>query len=244
MKINSNTVFITGGTSGIGLGFAKEFARQGNTVIICGRSEDRLNNIKGEFPQIITRQCDVSIAEEREALYAWVKENYPAVNVLINNAGVQLNNQINAAIDNTRLEYEIHTNVIAPVHLSGMFIDLLMTKHEAAIINISSGLAFVPLAHLPIYCATKAAIHSISLSLRHQLKDTSIKVFEIAPPMVDTNLGQDRRDDKTQSHGGISVTEFINETMPAIAADVFEVAIGQAKGLYEKREAVFGFMNK
>ena len=244
MKTTANTILITGGSSGIGLGFAKEFLRLGNKVIICGRREDRLNKVKEQHPEIIIRTCDVSIAKEREELYAWAKANHPDINVLINNAGVQLNTDITRAFDSKKVSTEIDTNIIAPIHLSSLFINLLETKKEAAIINITSGLAFAPLAFMPVYCATKAALHSLTLTLRHNLKNTSIKVFEIAPPAVDTELGHDRREDKSQSHGGISVSEFIHEAMEAISGDVFEAAIGQAKGLRAKREELFSMMNK
>jgi len=244
MKTSNNTILITGGSSGIGLGFAEEFLRLGNKVIICGRREDRLNKVEEAHPEIITRICDVSVAQEREELYAWAKENHPDINVLINNAGVQLGTDITRSFDSKKVNLEIDTNIVAPMHLSSLFISLLETKKESAIINITSGLAFAPLAFMPLYCATKAALHSLTLSLRHNLKNTSIKVFEIAPPAVDTELGHDRREDKAQSHGGISVAEFLKEAMEAISKDVYEVAIGQAKGLRAKREELFDMMNK
>jgi uncharacterized oxidoreductase len=244
MNTTKNTILITGGSSGIGLGFAKEFLKLGNKVIICGRREDRLNEVKSQNPGIIIRRCDVSVPEQREVLYLWVIENHPDTNILINNAGVQLNANITETIDLSRIEEEVDTNFIAPIHLSSLFIKHLKTKKEAAIINISSGLAFAPLAFMPVYCATKAALHSVTLSLRHQLKNTSVKVFEIAPPAVDTELGSDRRADKNQSHGGISVEEFIKEAMVSINDDIFESAIGQAKGLYLKREELFDHLNR
>ena len=244
MKVTSNTILITGGTSGIGLGFAKEFNLLRNTVIICGRRMDRLEKIKEDYPEIIIRQCDVSDDQQRKELYEWIKSNYPETNILINNAGIQLNSDIIHGFDTKRVRSEVETNFIAPMHLSYLFTDLLKTKEESAIINISSGLAFAPLAYIPVYCATKAALHSYTLSFRYLLKKTSVKVFEIAPPQVDTELGHDRRDDSSQSHGGISVSEFIKETMEAIKADIYEVAIGQSKGLYLKREELFNSMNR
>jgi len=243
MRTTANTILITGGASGIGLGFVKEFYSLGNKIIICGRSEDRLKKVKKEIPEIIIRQCDVSDAQQREELYTWINDNYPETNVLINNAGIQLNSNITKAFDMNRIRAEVETNFVAPMHLSSLFTDLLKTKEESAIINISSGLAFTPLAIIPVYCATKAALHSYTLSFRHLVKGTSIKVFEIAPPSVDTELGRDRRDNATQSHGGISVSEFINEAMEAIKGDVYEAAIGQSKGLYMKREELFNNMN-
>jgi len=118
-----------------------------------------------------------------------------------------------------------------------------LCRRVSSIINISSGLAFVPIAFMPVYCATKAAIHSLTLSLRHQLRNTSLKVFEIIPPSVDTELGHERREDKTETHGGIPVSEFLAEAMEAIRSDTLEAAVGQAKGLRAKREELFEAMN-
>lgn len=244
MKTTSNTILITGGNSGIGLGFAEEFLRLGNKVIICARREDRLNRVKEKYPEVIIKKTDVSIASQREELYLWVKNNHPEINVLINNAGVQLNIDITANLELKKLNAEIDTNLVAPIHLGSLFLPLLLSKSEAAIINISSGLAFVPLAFMPVYCATKAALHSFTLSLRHQLKKTSVKVFEIAPPMVDTELGQQGRSDTSKSHGGMPVSEFIDEAMKAISFDVFEPAIGQVAGIRMRREELFDVMNK
>ena len=243
MQTTGNTVLITGGTSGIGLAFAMEFLQLGNKVIICGRREHRLAEIQKQDSEIITRVCDVAKSEDREDLANWVISNYPEVNVLINNAGLQLLTDLTKPVDLSRVNSEVDINFIAPIHLTSLFAEHLSTKKEAAIINISSGLAFVPLSFMPVYCATKAAIHSLTLSLRHQLKNTRVKVFEIAPPAVDTELGSDRREDKTQSHGGLPVTDFINEAMEAIKNDLFEAPIAGAKNSREKREALFSFLN-
>jgi uncharacterized oxidoreductase len=243
MQLTGNTILITGGTSGIGLAFAEAFLRLGNKVIICGRREDRLYSIKEKYPDIATRLCDVASADEREDLFRWVLSTHADLNVLINNAGVQYTTDLTKRVDLKKVSNEIETNLVAPVHLSSLFSEYLSQKQNAAIINISSGLAFVPLAFMAVYCATKAAVHSFTLSLRHQLRNTNIKVFEIAPPAVDTELGSDRREDKTQSHGGIPVDEFIAEAMEALKNDVFEAPIAQAKNSHAKREAVFEMMN-
>ena len=243
MQITGNTILITGGTSGIGLAFAEEFLRSGNKVIICGRRQNRLSQIEEKNPGIVTYVSDVADSKDREALANQVISNYPDVNVLINNAGVQLLTDLTKPVNLTRVNSEVETNFIAPIHLSSLFAQHFATKKEAAIINISSGLAFVPLSFMPVYCATKAAIHSLTLSLRHQLKNTSIKVFEIAPPAVDTELGSDRRQDETQSHGGLPANEFIEEAMEAIKNDIWEAPIAGAKNSREKREALFDFMN-
>src|SRR4028118_310284 len=243
MQTTGNTILITGGTSGIGLAFAEEFLRSGNKVIICGRRQNRFAQIEEKNPGIVTYVSDVADSKDREALANQVISNFPDVNVLINNAGVQLLTDLTKPVNLPRVNSEVETNFIAPIHLSSLFAQHFATKKEAAIINISFGLAFVPLSFMPVYCATKAAIHSLTLSLRHQLKNTSIKVFDIAPPAVDTELGSDRREDKTKSHGGLPVNDFIGEAMEAIKNDILEAPIAGAKNSREKREALFGFMN-
>jgi uncharacterized oxidoreductase len=243
MHLKGNTILITGATSGIGLAFAKAFLNEGNKVIICGRRQERLEQIKKEFPQIITRQTDIADTQQRDDLAVWIQEHHPDANILMNNAGVQLATDLTNPFNLDRVRSEVETNFIAPVHLCSLFAQHLLNKENGTIINISSGLAFVPLAFMPVYCATKAAIHSLTLSLRYQLKDSGVKVFEIAPPSVDTELGHDRREDKSQSHGGIPVEEFITEAMEALKNDIYEAAIGMSKGLREKRETLFEQMN-
>ena len=243
MKISGNTILITGGTSGIGLAFALEFIRLDNTVIICGRREEKLKQLAAEYPGLITRVCDVADTAQRVDLYDWTVKNYPGMNVLMNNAGIQLVTNLTATVDLDSVRSEVETNFIAPVHLGSLFAQHLAKFDTSAIINISSGLSFVPIAFMPVYCATKAAIHSLTLSQRHQLRNTSIKVFEIAPPSVDTELGHQRRTDKSQNHGGIPVGEFLSEAMEAITNDTLEAAIGQSKHLRAKREEMFLPMN-
>ncbi len=243
MQLSTNTILITGGTSGIGLAFAEQFLAAGSKVIICGRREERLKALSEKYPDLVTKKCDVANASDREELADWVLQNHPEINVLMNNAGVQLFTDMTKPVDLDRIQSEIETNVIAPIHLTSLFAEHLSHKDNAVIINISSGLAFAPLAFMPVYCATKAAVHSLTLSLRHQLKNTSVKVFEIIPPSVDTELGHDRREDKNESHGGLPIADFITEAMEALKNDIFEAPIGQSKGLREKREALFEAMN-
>jgi uncharacterized oxidoreductase len=243
MNTTGNTILITGGTSGIGLAFAEQFIKDGNRVIITGRREDRLEAIAKTHAGIITRVSDVADAAQRVELASWVKKNYPETNMLINNAGIQLLTNLKSPCELERVEIETQTNFIAPVHLASLFVPLLAGKENACIVNITSGLAFTPLASMPVYCATKAAMHSFTLSLRFQLKDTGIKVFEIAPPAVDTELGHDRRADKTETHGGIPVSEFIAGAMQAIKNDQYEAAVGMAAGLRARREELFDQMN-
>ena len=243
MQTSGNTILITGGTSGIGLAFAKKFLELNNKIIICGRREDRLKKIKTSYGEIETRVCDIQKKEERISLAEWVIKKFPDTNILINNAGIQLLADLTKEVDIERVNREIEINLVAPIHLSSFFVQHLKQKNNSAIINISSGLAFVPLAPVPVYCATKAAIHSFTLSLRYQLKDIKIKVFEIAPPSVDTELGSDRRKDKNATHGGMHIDEFISEAMQYIEKDVLESAVGPAKNMREKREAFFPIIN-
>ncbi len=221
MNISGNTILITGGTSGIGPEMTRQLVAAGNKVLICGRRIERLQEIKKEYPPVEISECDVAVASDREALFSWVAEHFPEVNILVNNAGVQLHTNLTQPVDVKQIALETETNFIAPVHLASLFAQHLSSKPQAAIINVPSGLAFAPLAFMPVYCATKAAIHSLSLSLRHQLKNTSVKVFEVIPPSVDTELGHHNREDKTQSHGGKPVAEFVTAAIDAIANDVY-----------------------
>ena len=244
MNTRNNTILITGGTSGIGLAFAEEYLKRGNKVIICGRRSERLKQLKEKHQALITRECDIEVAVQREYLHNWIVENHPDTNILMNNAGIQLLVDLTKPVELDGIYSEVETNLIAPIHLASLFAKHLATKKDAAIMNVSSGLAFVPIAFIPVYCATKAAIHSLTMSLRYQLKDTSVKVFETIPPSVDTELGHQRRADKTQTHGGIPIAEFLTEAMEAIENDTLEAAIGGSKGLREKREEMFSVMNK
>ncbi|HVW97683.1 MAG TPA: SDR family NAD(P)-dependent oxidoreductase [Mucilaginibacter sp.] len=243
MKITGNTILITGGTSGIGLSLAEKLLAQGNKVIITGRRANRLNDIKARLPEIIIKESDVADAGQRVELKDWISKNHPDMNMLINNAGVQLVFDLKTPIDPDRVHSETETNFVAPVHLSTLFVPLLTDKADSAIINVTSGLVFVPVALMPVYCATKAAMHSFTLSLRYQLKDTAIKVFEIIPPQVDTELGHDRRADKNKSHGGMPPDEFVGHFISAIQSDELEAAIGAAEGLRQQRETIFERFN-
>jgi uncharacterized oxidoreductase len=175
MKTTGNTILITGGATGIGLSLTEVLSRDGNQVLICGRRKEKLLQAQAKFPQVQTKECDITNAKDLQSLYEWVMANYPDLNILVNNAGIQ--RQVDFTKGESDLldgEDEIQVNLSATIHLSAMFIQQLMKFKESAIINISSGLGFVPLTIVPIYCATKAAIHSFSWSLRHQLRKTNI----------------------------------------------------------------------
>jgi uncharacterized oxidoreductase len=248
MRTSGNTILITGGATGIGLSLVETFLRVGNEVIICGRREDKLAWAKDKFTKLQTLRCDVSDGQDRKRLYHWAVENYRKVNILINNAGIQKEIDFRKGIaDLQDKENEIDINLQAPVQLSALFIPHLMAQKEAAIMNISSGLAFIPLAIMPIYCATKAALHSFSLSLRHQLRDTTVKVFEIVPPTTDTELDRGARQRRDQTDRGIKPEIVAKATIEAMEKDDFEAAVGQAQFLRassrNEPERVFQMIN-
>jgi uncharacterized oxidoreductase len=232
MKTTGNTILITGGATGIGFSLAEVFVNAGNEVIICGRRENKLKEAKHKLPQIHTKVCDLSQEKERESLYKWVNSHFKNLNILINNAGIQrMVNLRKGTRDLFNGEDEIEINLTAPINLSAYFIPSFLKQKEAAIINISSGLGFVPIAAMPVYCATKSAIHSFSLSLRHQLRDTSIKVFEIIPPIVDTELDKGARGERGQEDRGIPPLKVAQATLKALENDEYEIAIGMAENL-------------
>lgn len=210
MKISNNKVLITGGATGIGLGLTKRFIEENNTVIICGRRESVLQEIADQYPAVITRVCNLAVAAEREALYAWVAAEHNDTNVLINNAGIQQWMKIEDDDFFTRAQEEIAINIEAPVHLAFLFSKLASID---TIMNVSSGLSFVPLTKTPVYSATKAFVHSFTLSLRHLLKNRNIEVIELIPPALNTDLGGKGLHDQAPP-----VSDFINAVFEQLAA--------------------------
>jgi uncharacterized oxidoreductase len=242
MELGSNTVLVTGGASGIGLALAERFLKAGSRIIVCGRHEPRLAAVRARHPAIETRACDLSRAAEREALAEWAAREHPGLNVLVNNAGIQRRVALDRPEPWDAAHEEIAINFEAPVHLAQLFAGQLRRQPYAAIINITSGLAFVPLATVPIYCATKAALHSFSLSLRHQLADSPIQVVEVAPPAVNTDLGG-----PGLHTFGVAVDEFADAAMAGFEAGDLEIAYGFAarssRASREEQDAIFRRMN-
>ncbi len=232
MRITGNTIFITGGATGIGFALANAFVREGNEVIICGRRENKLEEAKSKLPTVHTIKCDLEISSERKILFETVTKKFKSLNVLINNAGIQKAYDFeHGTADLFDAENELTINLEAPIHLAALFTGHLKNIEESAIVNISSGLAFVPLAFMPVYCASKAAIHSFTISLRHQLRNTKVKVFEIIPPTVNTELDKGRRNANGMANIGISSEVVANESLIALQKNNFEVSIGMAKNL-------------
>jgi uncharacterized oxidoreductase len=242
MRIESNTVLITGGATGIGLALAERFLRVGSEVIVCGRREERLREAKAKHPRLHTRICDVASESDRRALFAWAAAEFPALNVLINNAGVWHPLQVSEAVPWERTRMDIATNLEAPIHLSQLFIPHLRGQDAPAIVLVTSGLAFVPMAAVPVYCATKAALHSFALSMRHQLAGGPIKVVEIAPPHVNTDLGA-----PGSNAAGMPLEEFIDAAMAGLARGDPEVTCGFSTKVSQASrpeiDAIFGQLN-
>jgi uncharacterized oxidoreductase len=216
---------VTGGSGGIGLGLVKEFLKHGSIkVLITGRREDALQKVAQEFPgKIFYKVSDAGKAEDRVALLEWVKENHPDCNCLVNNAGIQRHLapvQDTASWEERATEIEI--NLSGPIHLSTLFIPYFLAKQDQTVCllaNVSSGLAFVPFCDGPVYSATKAAIHSYTMCMRYSLQDTHVRVVEIVPPAVKTNLGG--------SHDyGEECDEYCAATMERVIAGEPEVGFG------------------
>ncbi|HZF64328.1 MAG TPA: SDR family NAD(P)-dependent oxidoreductase [Chitinophagaceae bacterium] len=232
MQTTNNTILITGGSTGIGLAIAETFIREGNQVLICARRESKLLEAKQKNPNLHIRVCDIGNKSEREALYQWATSEFPNINMLINNAGIQKEIDFTTGASNLNDdESEIEINFTACVHLSALFIPhFLKQKKECAIVNVTSGLAFIPLKIVPVYCATKAALHTFTVSLRSQLNKSNIHVFEIAPPIVKTELHREAKARK-QSERGVSSSVVAEETLKAIKNNHHEKIVGQAKVL-------------
>ncbi|KAA9345582.1 SDR family oxidoreductase [Adhaeribacter soli] len=225
MEIGGNTVLITGGATGIGLALAVRFLKAGSQVIICGRRKAKLEEAKLNHPELHIRVCDVGLEEERNALFLWTVAEFPQVNVLINNAGIQ--RRVEATKDQDSWEErrkEIAINLEAPIHLSSLFVPHFITQPKAAIINVSSGLAFTPGTFATIYSATKAALHSFTMSLRYELEGTPVKVLEIVPPAVNTDLGG------AGIHTmGVPLDEFADAIMQRLAGGEVEIGYGRSE---------------
>jgi uncharacterized oxidoreductase len=249
MKMRSNTIFITGGTSGIGKGLAEAFHRLGNQVIISGRREDRLRSVCAANPGVRYFVLDVTDPASIRNTARKVIDEFPTLNCVFNNSGVQRRHDFASGkpIDESAMLAEIQTNLLGLIRVSVEFLPHLKNQQRATLLNVSSGLAFVPIAVFPVYCATKAAVHSFSLSLRRQLRDTNVRVIELIPPYVATELGG-----AAQAPAGalrqMPLETFIAETMKELETDADEIAIGGAKNLLaasspENVKKVFAGMN-
>lgn len=224
MRLDANTILITGGASGIGLAFAERFLRAGSRVIICGRRADKLQEVRTTHPGLHTRVCDVGEEAQRRELFQWVTREFPGVNVLVNNAGIQRRDfHFYHPEPWERTRQELAINLDAPIHLTQLFLPHLVRQQAPVIMNVTSGLAFVPIAAVPLYCATKAALRSVTLSLRHQLASAGVQVIEIIPPAVNTDLGG-----PGLHTFGVPLAEFADAVFARLPHGDLEIAYGFA----------------
>lgn len=241
MKLTGRTILITGGSAGIGLAFALKFAELGNEVIVTGRRKEVLDALKAKHPKLHVIQSDVADPAQIAALAAKVKAGFPKLDVLMNNAGVLLYKNLKApAADLAGLMAEMDINVGGVIRTTSAFIDLL-TANKGTVLNVSSGLAFVPLPAAPIYSATKAAIHSYTQSLRYQLEDTGVEVIELMPPAVKTDMNAAVSD--SDGFSLMSTDELVKRSFAALSAGDVEIRPGQANQLALMRRLAPGFIN-
>ncbi|NSL90955.1 SDR family NAD(P)-dependent oxidoreductase [Chitinophaga sp. Mgbs1] len=227
MKTSNNTVLITGGSAGIGLELARTLQQQGNTVIITGRDTGRLEQAAAAIPGIITIACDVTLHTDVKRLLRILEQEYPQLNILINNAGKAYTYRLSDRADAMeKAADEMLTNYFSVIQLTEMLLPLLGRQPEAAIVQVSSIVAFAPSANIPTYAASKAALHSYTQSLR--LSVAPIRVFELMPPLVNTAFSRD-----IGGSNGIPPQQVAAEFLAALAADVYEIHVGNTAQFYQ-----------
>jgi uncharacterized oxidoreductase len=226
MKLTSNTILITGGGSGIGRGLAEALHQRKNQVIIAGRRKDRLIEVAKANPGMAWTELDIEDPVSMSTVTKKLTVEYPKLNVLINNAGIMNIDDVSTAVDDRLLVSTLTTNLMGPIRMTGAFIEHLKRQPYAAVINNTSVLGFVPMAIAAIYSSTKAAMHSYTLSLRYKLKNTRVKVLEIAPPWVQTDLLGSNNEPRA-----MPLAEFIEETMRVLGTDADEVLVERARQL-------------
>ncbi|MVT08556.1 SDR family oxidoreductase [Chitinophaga tropicalis] len=229
MKTSNNTVLVTGGSAGIGYEIAKQLTEKGNHVIITGRNTERLQKAAAQLKNVTAIVSDVSKEEDVRSLVATLNKDFPSLNLVINNAGA-------AAIHNLaertgafeKAAGEIHTNYLSIIRLNELLLPLLEKQQEAAIVNVSSIVSFVPNHVLPGYSASKAALHSYTQALRFTLSNTSVKVFELMPPLVNTDFSQAIGGSK-----GIPPSAVADELVNALEKDHYEIHVGDTAAFYQ-----------
>src|SRR6202795_964902 len=245
MKLTSNTILITGGGSGIGYELTKQLTALGNTILITGREQAKMDRAKATFPKAHTFRSDVSDPKAIASLYEEVTRQFPDLNILINNAGIM--RKINVHAKGGSLEditREIEINLSGPIRMVKQFLPHLKTKSNAAIMNVSSSLAFVPLPISPVYCATKAGLHSFTESLRVQLQNTKVKVFDLTPPAIQTELLGDFDLEDLKGASIMKVEDMVKVAVKGIQTDRFEIRPGQANQLKMMSRLAPGFILK
>lgn len=245
MELAGNTILVTGGTSGIGWTMAEAFVKAGSKVLVCGRRDDRLADAKAKIGVAGTKHCDVAIDADRRALAEWAKVE--GVNVLVNNAGIQRDIDFTKGVAALEGANEIATNLEAPIALTALFVPFLRERPNATIVHVTSGLGFVPAAKMPVYSATKAALHSLSLTMRFQLGKIGIRVIEVIPPAVDTELNPEGRKARGGFKPDLKTEPYVADVMKQLAAGAVEIGYGpnasMSKLSREEAQSVFEQMN-
>ncbi len=231
MKLDHRTVLITGGTSGIGRELARQLLQRGNTVIVTGRDQARLATVAQALPGIHTVRSDVSDPAAIAALHEAVLSRFPALDTLVNNAGIMRNLKLEEERNLADVTREIEVGLSGPVRMVQQFLPHLRTQPGALIVNVSSGLAFIPLPVAPVYCAAKAGLHSYTQSLRIQLRSTGVTVVELAPPGVETPLFRGEFADETRGQKPMSVQVLVKRAIAGIEAGKLEIRPGLANVL-------------
>jgi len=241
MKLTGRTILITGGSAGIGLAFALKFLELDNEVIVTGRRQAVLDQVKAKHPKLHTIQSDVADPAQIAALAARVKSDFPKLDVLMNNAGIMFHKNLKVpATDLAGLMAEMNVNIGGVISTISAFIDILRAN-KGTVINTSSMLAFVPLPSAPIYSATKAAIHSYTQSLRFQLEETGVEVIELMPPAVKTDMTAELVE------RGVTVMttdELVKQSFAALKTGALEIRPGQSKQLAFLRRLAPNFINR
>ncbi len=244
MKLEKRTVLITGGTSGIGLELAKQLLERGNTVIVTGRDQEKLDAVKIALPGVLTFQSDVSDPVAITALHASVLAQFPALDTLVNNAGIMRNLKLSQDRDLNDVTREMEINLCGPVRMVQQFLPHLKTRKGALIVNVSSGLAFIPFPASPVYCATKAALHSFTQSLRVQLEGTGVTVIELAPPAVETPLFRGEFAEEMKGEKGMDVKILAKHAIAGIESGKLEIRPGLSNVLKAMSRIAPQFMLK
>ena len=245
MNLNGNTILITGGSSGIGFEIAKNFVAAKNKVIITGRNMEKLEKANEKLGGVSIIQSDVSNPDSIKDLYEQVSKEFPGLNVLINNAGVMLSvNLQDHNLSAAELTKEIDINVKGTIWMNDAYLPLLKKNKNAATVSVSSGLAFVPLPISAVYCATKAAIHSYTLSLREQLRNTDVKVFELAPPATETEMLTIFDEEDMKGTSTMTVQAVVAQFVKGFSNNKFEITPGQSGQLKFMSRYFPGFILK
>ena len=241
MRLNGRTILITGGSAGIGLAFALKFLELGNEVIVTGRRQEVLDAVKARHPRLHTIQSDIADPEQIAALAARLKWDFPKLDLLMNNAGVGVAKNLKTPVtDLAGLLIEMEVNVGGVIRTTSSLIDIL-TANQGTVINVSSALAFVPVPAMPVYSATKAAVHSYTQSLRFQLEDTGVEVIELMPPAVRTDMTSDFDEAGIST---ITTDELVKQTIAALRAGKHEIRPGQSNLLAFMRRLAPSFINR